>query len=142
MNYHSFLVKAGINLGFQKPVKSCNNISPEALADHLFSDTSALFQMNVEVRLDNETQGEAKATVPQLPSTGYALMAAQGPAEPWAHTGQAKACGQGCVNEMGSLLDTTTGTSPVHDYCYRFYHSLIQNTTNAALWRKKNAHSK
>lgn len=61
MHYHSFLVKAGINLGFQKPVKSCNNISPEALADHLFSDTSALFQMNVEVRLDNETREEAKA---------------------------------------------------------------------------------
>lgn len=74
----------------------------------------------------------------RLPGMGCVLMAAPSPAEPQAHTGQAKARGQGCVNRRwGSLLNTATGTSPDHDYCYCLYHSLTQNATNTALRKKK-----
>lgn len=84
LDYHSFLFEARISLWFQKPVKACNNISPEALADHSFIHTSAFFQINVEVRLGNQTQEEEKskelepqAWCPGPPHVAFALASAR-----------------------------------------------------------------
>ena len=90
LDYHSFLLDTGINLWFQKPVKSCNNISPEALANHFFIYTSAHFFSN-ELRPDNEIQEEGKqgADISRVTPWLPLLLPASDPAEAQHRAGRA-----------------------------------------------------